>query len=152
MTRNPRVEARFPNLVKDGYDIESSRDPGYNCIAWAAGNNTRWWWPVGLGGYYWPRHAPAVETVDSFIVAFERDGYSVCETADLEPGYEKIAIYADPSGVPTHAARQLPSGLWTSKLGSSYDIEHATLEGLEGNIYGEARAILRRRINSSSRA
>ena len=29
----------------------------------------------------------------------------------------------------THAARQLPSGKWTSKLGDADDIEHNTLEG-----------------------
>ena len=31
----------------------------------------------------------------------------------LEPGFEKIALYADNSGKPTHAARQLDNGRWT---------------------------------------
>ncbi|MCI0637958.1 MAG: hypothetical protein L0Y72_23715 [Gemmataceae bacterium] len=37
--------------------------------------------------------------------------------------------------MPTHAARQLPTGRWSSKLGPSEDIEH-DLHALEGEIYG----------------
>jgi hypothetical protein len=39
----------------------------------------------------------------------------------------------------------LASGTWSSKLGVSEDIEHATLEGLEGVIYGKVVRILKRR-------
>lgn len=52
-------------------------------------------------------------------------------------------------GEPTHAARQLPSGAWTSKLGEWEDIEHDTLEALEGSegrgeAYGRVALILKR--------
>ena len=42
-------------------------------------------------------------------------------------------------------ARQLPSGLWTSKLGESEDIEHQ-VEGLEGSSYGNVLVYLCREI------
>ena len=40
-----------------------------------------------------------------------------------------------------HVARQLESGLWTSKLGLSVDISHS-LHDLEGDTYGEVAALL----------
>jgi hypothetical protein len=42
-----------------------------------------------------------------------------------------------------HAARQLPTGHWTSKLGESEDIEHR-LHDLEGLIYGQVVLVLAR--------
>jgi hypothetical protein len=44
----------------------------------------------------------------------------------------------------THAARQLPSGAWTSKLGDWEDIEHNALSGLESSFYGRVSIILKR--------
>jgi hypothetical protein len=69
-------------------------------------------------------------------------GFERCDDADWEPGVEKLAIFADASG-PTHVARQLPNGMWTSKMGKMEDIEH-TLEGLSGGKYGYVQVILRR--------
>jgi hypothetical protein len=60
----------------------------------------------------------------------------------VEPGYEKVALYAL-AGLPKHAARQLPGGRWTSKLGPLEDVEHA-LEGLIGTWYGNVVQILKR--------
>jgi hypothetical protein len=39
--------------------------------------------------------------------------------------------------IPTHMARQLPNGAWTSKCGPEEDITHFTLDALEtyGTIY-----------------
>ena len=48
--------------------------------------------------------------------------------------------------VPTHAARQLPNGWWTSKLGPSFDIEHATPEAVAGGVYGDPVLFLSRAI------
>jgi hypothetical protein len=63
----------------------------------------------------------------------------------LEPGIEKVAIYADlPADSWTHAARQLPNGRWTSKLGDFEDIEHDTPEGLAGNVYLSLAYIMKR--------
>jgi hypothetical protein len=69
-------------------------------------------------------------------------GYQPCETAELEAGVEHIALYCL-DGKPTHAARQLPDGKWTSKLGKFLDSTH-TLTGLEGPVYGKATHFLNR--------
>ncbi len=63
----------------------------------------------------------------------------------LNFGFEKVALFVDAAGMPTHAARQVNSGAWTSKLGNSEDIEHE-LRALEGDIYGTVRLILKRRL------
>jgi len=72
-------------------------------------------------------------------------GYEPCEGQDVEPGFEKIAIYVGSDDVPTHLARQLASGEWSSKCGQLEDIIHP-LDGLEGPppAYGTAMQILRR--------
>ena len=46
---------------------------------------------------------------------------------------------------PTHAARQLESGLWTSKCGKLQDIQHETLQAIEGGLYGHPAVFLQRR-------
>jgi len=134
----------FPLLAETQYQETSPATPEYNCIAWAAAEDTDWWWPDVFGDYYWPPDAPRVETMEAFVVAYGLLGYKPCETADLEPGYEKIALYRDSQDQPTHAARQLPSGKWTSKLGQLEDIEHDTLDGLDGDLYGRVGQILKR--------
>lgn len=54
----------------------------------------------------------------------------------LKLALKKVAIYADQRGIPTHMARQLENGMWTSKCGELEDIEHETLEALQGFLYG----------------
>ena len=94
------------------------------------------------GVWYWPDGVPAELTLDAFVKAFATLGYSPCRNAQAEPGYEKIAIYVKP-GIPTHAARQLQNGRWTSKLGDWERIQH-DIDALEGNEYGEIAQIMRR--------
>jgi hypothetical protein len=60
-------------------------------------------------------------------------------------GREKVALYAV-DAVPTHAARQLPNGWWTSKLGPNVDIEHADLSALADGVYGMPAALVYRDI------
>jgi hypothetical protein len=84
--------------------------------------------------------------IQSFIEAFAQMGYAVCADGGLEEGYEKIAFYAL-EGEPTHGARQLSSGRWTSKLGYEEDIEHSSEHDVEGsgaNRYGEVHTYMRR--------
>jgi hypothetical protein len=135
-----RLESLFSNLKQTQYKITSEESRWYNCIAFAAGETHRWWWPIGA---YWPEQAPRHETIESFILAFHALGYAPCDDGALEVGYEKVVIYADESGVPTHMARQLPSGMWTSKCGSLEDIEHETLEALAGFGPSEYGAVVR---------
>lgn len=63
----------------------------------------------------------------------------------LEVGVERVALFAGSDGFPTHAARQLPNGRWTSKIGFLEDIEH-DLYDLEGSEYGAVVRIMRRSV------
>jgi hypothetical protein len=71
-------------------------------------------------------------------------GYVPAANGDIEPGYSKVAIYLDGNGVPTHAARQLPDGRWTSKLGRNVDIRHERPEDVGGGLYGEPIIYMKR--------
>ena len=136
----------LPQLQSAPYEITSPEDVRYNCVAWAAGQAEvrRRWWPAPSPFYYWPLE-PREETVAGFLRAFGELGYSACDNGDLEPGQEKLAIYADDANVPTHMARQLPSGEWTSKLGELEDIRHLTLDQLTGSDYGQVVQFLKRK-------
>jgi hypothetical protein len=136
------LEGYFPNLAPTGYDVTSPADGVYNCIAWAAGVTDAWWWPDPMDLTAWPAAARREETIPAFVEAFETLGFVPCAADALEIGFEKIALYAL-AEVPRHAARQLPNGRWTSKLGELEDIEH-TLEGLVGDWYGSVVQILKR--------
>lgn len=93
--------------------------------------------------YYWPIGVSRAETLEGFIEAFATLGFTLCDVAEYEKGFEKVAIYVDTSGTPKHAARQLSSGLWTSKLGNLQDIEH-DIEGVSGDLYGSVAVIMKR--------
>lgn len=113
----------------------------YNCIAWAADNDTRWWWPDAANIGYWPPSVPRVETIDAFIQAYATEGYVPCADGSVEAAMEKVAIFGVMIGgdiYPTHAARQLPDGKWTSKLGGLEDVTHDSLNAISGGRYGAA--------------
>lgn len=117
----------------------------YNCVAWAATEDERWWWPDANNIYFWPQNAPRAETLDAFEITFGLLGYERCKNTQLEQGCEKVAVFVGNNGKPTHVARQLSNGQWTSKLGSNVDIEHelAELQTLIP-IYGSVALILKR--------
>jgi hypothetical protein len=135
-------ESLFPDLGWTGYHITSAPDPVYNCIAWAVGQTKQWWWPDTDGFDFWPPGIPRDRTLPVFVQALATVGFSPCSDDSLEQGWEKVGIYATDEG-PSHAARQLPNGAWTSKLGPDDDIEH-TLMGLCGPAYGAVVKVLRR--------
>lgn len=127
------IEEEFPKLRRGGYTITSEDTTDYNCFAWALHDRSDWWSPLPLNGYYWPADKlPRDARLQTFIdlYAFE-GGFVPCDHGRLEDGFEKVALYVNTNGSVTHAARQKPSGLWTSKLGSKEDIEHSTLASLE---------------------
>jgi len=137
------IKREFPNL-ESNFNITSPVDPDYNCIAWAANNNDLWWWPDIQGTKYWPLGIEREETIDAFIKAYKKIGYTVCANGDLESGYDKIAIFVNDRNIPQHAARQLNNGHWTSKLGQWEDIEHFNVEGVEGGHYGRVGVFMKR--------
>jgi hypothetical protein len=136
------LEQYFPNLEPTGYTIASPATFVYYCIAWAAGMTDDWWWPDPMGVSTWPASARREETVAAFEEAFHSLGYVSGTDDSVEAGFEKVALYAL-AGVPKHAARQLPNGRWTSKLGELEDVEHS-LDGLNGAWYGSVVSILKR--------
>ena len=77
------------------------------------------------------------------VQVFDSLGYSVCDNAEKEAGYEKVAIYAR-SGRWEHATKQLEDGQWTSKLGEFEDITHPSPEDLTSELYGGVHCIMRR--------
>jgi hypothetical protein len=137
----------LPNLTADTCEIRSDPTNQYNCIAWAAGENFRNWWPDPLGIGYWPPGVPRQVTTEAFMLAYGALGYTLCFDGALEVGMEKIALYGKGQPgveVPTHAALQLESGEWTSKLGPFEDIYHATPEAVDGPVYGRVLCYLSR--------
>lgn len=138
------LETDFPNLAGSGYAITSPKDREYNCIAWAAQDSSNWWEPDPFDLYYWPIGIEREYTLAAYEQVFVSLGYYPCKELEFEPGFEKIAIYVDSGGTPTHVARQTESGWWTSKLGGSEDIEHQSVEGLENSPYGTVVKVLKR--------
>jgi hypothetical protein len=136
------VAAAFPNLRPGNHTQTSAATPSYNCIAWAAGDSSRWWEPTAY--CYWPRGVPRQYTVDAYAQAYATLGYVDCPDGSAETGFEKLAIYADFAGTPTHAARLLPSGQWTSKLGQDIDISHTTPADVAGPLYGRVVRYMKR--------
>ena len=135
--------ANFPGLTAAGYEVTSPISGRYNCIAWAANQTDRDWWPEDPPrDAFWPEGVTPEPTLDAFIQAFGTLGYEPCDNSEFEPGYEKLAIYVLSDEV-THAARQLGPNEWTSKIGHSEDITH-TLSGLVGPLYGAVRQFMRR--------
>lgn len=129
----------FPRLTPENHRVTSPAMIDYNCIAWAAGDTESWWEP----GVYWPIESPPDEYgIGILEAAFKSLGFEACDGAESDPGFEKVAIYGN-NLFYTHAARQLPTGKWTSKLGKLEDIEHETPDVVAGGVYGEVVGIMR---------
>lgn len=142
------LRPQFPRLDASNSRPTSPVDETYNCIAWAADETERWWWPDAQEQQYWPAGVQRVETVGAFVQAYGLLGYLHRSDASLEPGRQKVAIFAKELDRPTHASRQLPDGWWTSKLGGLIDIEHE-LFAVEGPAYGNVAVVLGRNAESA---
>ncbi|MGS1060507.1 DUF7689 domain-containing protein [Burkholderia glumae] len=143
---NKAYQGMFPKIDLGEFKITSPQTRKYNCIAWAAGVDGRWWWPNS--DYYWPPGLPLNDSVQNFIDAFSTLGYEPCDHGGVEEGFEKVVIYAQ-GGLAKHMARQLPDGKWTSKLGAEHDVSHGQDWHLSGDIYGECVQYLRRQTKKS---
>ena len=137
----------LPNLSDANCEIASPPTRTYNCLAWAAGENFRNWWPDPFGVGYWPQDVPREVTTEAFLRAYKTRGFTLCFDGALETDIEKIALYgtgAPGAETPTHAALQLESGEWTSKLGSFEDVKHAVPADVDGPVYGHVICYLSR--------
>lgn len=140
---NARILGCFPRLSDGSFEIIGDATDDYNCIAWAAGDPAAWWWPTVPVVAFWPAGIPDELTLEAFIQAFATLGYVPCDSSDFDRRYEKIAIYVK-NEEPCHAARQLPDGRWSSKLGTLECITHE-LDALEGDAYGRVECLMSRR-------
>ena len=130
----------FPDLTDISSKTTSSTDPKYNCVAWAFKDNKRWWWPSPRA--YWPSAFSGLTAIQAFESWLDADGWEPTDNSEFEKGIEKLALYTK-EGSPTHMARMLENGSWTSKLGQSIDISHE-LNDLEGPAYGSVRQLYRK--------
>jgi len=133
----------FPNTTNFNWRPSSPPTFEYNCLSWSVHRQDVWIWPDEREQFAWPPDMARTDTLVNLMSFFMRIGFSDCSSPNLETDFEKIAIYGR-DDIPVHVARQLPNGVWTSKLGPGIDIEHDTLNVLEHGAYGVVRAIMRK--------
>jgi hypothetical protein len=88
------IEDIFPGLRNSPFAVTSPATRAYNCIAWAAGDTTRWWWPdvdADNDAIFWPAGIAMDETLDAFAAAFATIGFTPCSAETVEPGFERVA-------------------------------------------------------------
>jgi hypothetical protein len=126
----------FPHLGRE-FEVLAPATRAYNCIAWTLGLRNRWVNP-----------ARSLAGMDSL---YAQAGYRRVSGLNftLMAGCEKIVVYAGRTANgdwgPTHGARQLADGSWTSKLGSLPLIRHLHPDDLDGSSYGVPVAMYVRR-------
>jgi len=140
------LEELFPALAVFGYKILSRPTDRYDCVAWAAGDTTRWWWPDLKGKRYWPENVERKRTLDVFKKVFENLGYFICDNGNFEEGYDKIAIYVNENGKPTHVTRQFWKNVWISKIGEWELVEYYNVNALYDGICGDIAVFMKRPI------
>jgi hypothetical protein len=144
------LNSKFPKLVTGSFVPISKATGRYNCLGFAAGDERHWWQGEMNGGrFYWPPGLSRVTTVETVSQIFIPRGFQLTDNHAIEPGYEKVAIYASVDTFEfSHIARS-DGIVWKSKLGSGQDIDHYSLSVLEGDQadeYGIVDRVLRRRI------
>ena len=147
-----KIISYLPGLAHDEhFCITSPATRDYNCLAWALSSKNMWMWPdenPDEDDYCWPDGVAYNTRQETFIEAYKNEGFELSDSAELEEGYEKIALYGY-WGFAFHASRQLPTGLWTSKLGPGQDIQHGTPQSIEGNHFGHVFCYMKRKIAKS---
>jgi hypothetical protein len=133
----------FPKLMKKNHEVTSNFDPRYNCIAFAADILDKKYWPNWLPDFAWPQNIPRSETLDAFIAFYGQFGYLGPSDATYDAAKDKVAIFLDKNGKPTHAAKQISPNRWASKLGNSFDIQHQR-DAVSGGLYGQIAYYLER--------
>lgn len=133
-----------PNLASSSYQITSPPTPFYNSIAWAVGEKEqdRYWGPEP--GYYWLPQVPREHSLEAYIQLFNALDFIETDHAGYEANFEKIAIYVDDDASPTHVARQLEGGCWTSKIIDLEDIEHEDLDAIAAGDLGNPACYMKR--------
>ncbi len=144
MTNTLLSPPEFPNAEKEPFLVTSPSSGIYNCIAWALELQHAFLWPGISSRYEWSPNLPRKNNLVVFLQFFQEHGFESCDDGELEMGFQKIALFAIDKKT-THAARQLPNGFWTSKIGGWVDVQH-TLRAMEGGMYGDVAMFLKRKI------
>lgn len=141
----------FPNLINDTLaKITSHATDAYNCIAWACQYEDRWMQPTEFPpGFdtivYWPEGAKQGNHISCLIDAFSKKGYNICDSWEMEKGFQKVALYVKKGTEDwSHASKELRTGVWSSKLGRSNDIQHSNPYTIEGGTYGDVYCFMKR--------
>ena len=61
----------FPNSYLEPFIITSPITTYYNCIAWAFGDDSRWYWPDPYDMAYWPQNIPRTIEINSFVELYK---------------------------------------------------------------------------------
>lgn len=138
------VQSWFPNASRIIKTSEATM--GYNCIAWAFGDTTQFWWPQDNPDAHWPLDFSGKTVRQAFFELFQHLDWEETDNWTVEQGFKKIALYTNSSGVPKHAAKLLDSGLWSSKIGGYIDISH-TENCLNGRRYGHIEKVYKKAIS-----
>ena len=136
------LNVSFPNLHNEGFTVVDLPSDLYNCIAYAAGDTSRWW--DHTARRYWPSYATRSKLIESLQEVFTGLGFEECDDGSFEPGYQKVALYEEDEGTWQHASLQMPNGAWRSKMGEGPVIEHRSPESLSGGPYGHPTIHMRR--------
>lgn len=109
--------AAFPNLTPTNHRVIGPATDRFNCIAWACGNVRQWWQPGP--NFHWPVGAePGNGSVGNLLAALAAVGYAPCPDGNLEPGTEKVAVYAMGTSTHTRHANSLRAGAAKSESGN----------------------------------
>lgn len=144
---NPEWASFAPQLSSENCQAASERTEDYNCLAFAAGETDCWWEPYVIPpsrpGIYWPPGVEPDNTIAAWSAALATKGFAPCADPSFEPALLKVALY-EKAEQAVHAARQLKSGRWVSKLGDREDIIHDTPDCVGGGDYGRPMCFLAR--------
>src|SRR5262245_58321372 len=98
--RRPKEEIRaalksdFPTLG-DNFFLNSSASGRYNCIAWAVGDETKWWEPSTDPRHHWPTDIPKDPSLGTITSLLKKYRFLTCASMQLSPRTEKVAIYCE---------------------------------------------------------
>lgn len=140
------VVDHFPNMDINNVAIDDEDTPEYNCIGYAIGDTNKPWWPRGGEGgfYYWPETEKDAEkySVSTFDHLLMTTGHgSITDSEKPEEGYVKLALFTE-GDKPTHLARQLADGEWSSKVGAGPLIRHGfDIHEMDNGVYGNVAKI-----------
>jgi hypothetical protein len=154
-----KTRQQFPMLDYKPFRIIGSGFGGleldYNCFAFAFGE-----YENGRRIALWSGTAPTWRELNALLtkqgykrLSREEEAASDRASGHVE-GYQRLAVYFDGNGVPSHAAVEDPwTGVWRSKLGPLPLIQHDRLFQLFGDVgpsaYGYSVMIFRRRARTT---